>query len=38
MTYGRNYSTCTQEIQALLEVGFEYVCDKDGLMFFKKRK
>jgi len=27
-----------QEIQALLEVGFEYVCDKDGLMFFKKRK
>jgi hypothetical protein len=26
------------EIQALLQVGFEYVCDKDDLMFFKKRK
>jgi len=26
------------EIQALLEVGFEYVCNKDGLMFFRKRK
>lgn len=27
-----------EDIQALLEVGFEYVCQKDGLMFFKKRK
>ena len=27
-----------EEIQALLEVGFEYVCQKDGLMFFRKRK
>jgi integrase len=26
------------EIKALLEVGFEYVVDKDGLMFFRKRK
>jgi hypothetical protein len=26
------------EIKALLEVGFEYVCEKDGLMFFRKRK
>jgi len=26
------------EIQALLEVSFEYVCKKEGLMFFKKRK
>jgi len=25
-------------IKALLEVGFEYVCEKDGLMFFRKRK
>ncbi|KPV65129.1 MAG: hypothetical protein AOA65_0508 [Candidatus Bathyarchaeota archaeon BA1] len=22
----------------LVEVGFEYVCSKDGLMFFRKRK
>jgi len=27
-----------QEIHELLEVGFEYVCEKDGLMFFRKRK
>ncbi|MEM3465031.1 MAG: tyrosine-type recombinase/integrase [Candidatus Jordarchaeales archaeon] len=27
-----------KEIQSLLEVGFEYVCEKDGLMFFRKRK
>jgi integrase len=26
------------EIQALLESGFEYVCAKDGLMFFRKRR
>ncbi|MEM3618511.1 MAG: tyrosine-type recombinase/integrase [Candidatus Bathyarchaeia archaeon] len=26
------------EIKALLEVGFEYVCSKDGLLFFRKRK
>ncbi|MEM3726482.1 MAG: site-specific integrase [Candidatus Bathyarchaeia archaeon] len=26
------------EIKALLEVGFEYVCEKDGLLFFRKRK
>ena len=26
------------EIPALLEVGFEYHCEKDGLMFFRKRK
>ena len=28
----------TEEIQALLEVGFEFVCQKDSLMFFRKRK
>jgi hypothetical protein len=28
----------TEEMQSLLEVGFEYVCQKDGLMFFRKRK
>jgi integrase len=28
----------TDEIKALLEVGFEYVCQKDSLMFFRKRK
>ena len=27
-----------EEIKALLEVGFEYVCEKDGLMFFRKRR
>jgi len=27
-----------EKIKALLEVGFEYVCSKDGLMFFRKRK
>jgi integrase len=27
-----------EEIKALLETGFEYVCEKDGLMFFRKRK
>ncbi len=25
-------------IKALLEVGLEYVCEKDGLMYFRKRK
>ena len=27
-----------EEIQGLLEVGFEFVCQKDDLMFFRKRK
>ena len=27
-----------EEIKQLLEVGFEYVCEKEGLMFFRKRK
>ena len=27
-----------EEVKGLLEVGFEYVCEKDGLLFFKKRK
>jgi hypothetical protein len=27
-----------EEIKQLLEVGFEFVCEKDGLMFFRKRK
>ena len=26
------------EIQELIECGFEWVCDKDDLKFFKKRK
>ena len=26
------------EIKALLEVGFEYVCEKDDLYYFRKRK
>lgn len=28
----------TEEIKNLLEVGFEYVCEKDGLLYFRKRK
>jgi len=27
-----------KEIQELIEAGFEYVCEKDGLLFFRKRK
>lgn len=27
-----------EEIKALLEVGFEYVCQKDNLIFLRKRK
>jgi len=27
-----------EEIKGLLETGFEYTCEKDGLLFFKKRK
>jgi hypothetical protein len=26
------------EMKELLEVGFDYVCEKDGLVFFRKRK
>jgi len=28
----------SEDVKALLEVGFEYICEKDGLMFFRKRK
>jgi integrase len=28
----------SDEIKALLEVGFEYICQKDELLFFRKRK
>ena len=27
-----------EDIKALLEVGFDYICEKDGLMFLRKRK
>jgi hypothetical protein len=27
-----------EEITKLLEVGFQYVCKKDGLVYFRKRK
>ena len=27
-----------EEIKALLEVGFQYVCQKDNLIFLRKRK
>jgi hypothetical protein len=28
----------SKEITQLLEVGFEYVCQKDNLLYFRKRK
>jgi len=28
----------SEEIKGLLEIGFEYVCEKDGILFFRKRK
>jgi len=28
----------TEDIKGLLEVGFEYVCQKDNLIFLRKRK
>jgi integrase len=28
----------SEEIQGLLETGFDYVCERKGLMFFRKRK
>jgi len=28
----------SEEIKSLLEVGFEYVCQKDNLIFMRKRK
>jgi len=41
-TYDQEYhvkvASTPQEIKALLEVGFEYVCEKDSLLFFRKRK
>jgi integrase len=27
-----------EEVKALLEVGFEYICQKDNLIFLRKRK
>jgi hypothetical protein len=27
-----------EEVKSLLELGFEYVCQKDGLIFLRKRK
>jgi len=27
-----------EEVKSLLETGFEYVCQKDGLIFLRKRK
>ena len=31
-------TTDTEEVKSLLEVGFEYVCQKDNLIFLRKRK
>jgi hypothetical protein len=27
-----------EEIKGLLEIGFEYICEKEGLVFLRKRK
>lgn len=27
-----------EEIEKFLEVGFEYICEKDSRLFFRKRK
>ena len=27
-----------EEVKALLEVGFDYICQKDNLIFMRKRK
>jgi len=27
-----------EEVKSLLEVGFDYVCEKEGLIFLRKRK
>ncbi len=27
-----------KEIKNLIEIGFEYICEQDGLKFFRKRK
>jgi hypothetical protein len=27
-----------EEVKALLEAGFDYVCEKDSLIFLRKRK
>jgi len=37
---GRSSETATTPdgINSLLEVGFEYVCEKDGFLYFKKRR
>jgi hypothetical protein len=32
------FATTSDEIEKRLEVGFEYVVEEDGLMFFRKRK
>ena len=31
-------ASAPEEIKQLLEVGFEYICEKGGLLFFRKRK
>ena len=31
-------ASAKEEIKALLEVGFEYICEKDDLYYFRKRK
>jgi len=33
-----NVASKPEEIKSLLETGFEYICQKDELMFFRKRK
>jgi len=28
----------SEEVKRFLKIGFEHVCEKDGLLFFRKRK
>jgi len=34
----RKIGSTSEEIKALLEVGYENTCEKEGLLFFRKRK
>jgi integrase len=36
--YTSKVAQTPEEVQQLIEAGFEYVCQKDGLTFFRKRK
>ncbi len=37
-TFTVKVSQKPEEVKSLLEIGFEYVCQKDNLIFLRKRK